>query len=146
MKDCYLKSVQLEDKKLLYKWANDEETRLNSFSTDFIPYETHEKWFNNVIRSEDILQFIYYMDNIPIGQVRLSINNNIAYVNYSISKDHRGKGHGKNILLLVEKKLRDEYPYITQINAQVKVDNVPSRKIFEGLNYNQMYIEYSKKI
>ncbi|MBB2184190.1 GNAT family N-acetyltransferase [Lachnospiraceae bacterium MD1] len=146
MKDCYLKSVQLEDKKLLYKWANDEETRLNSFSTDFIPYETHEKWFNNVIRSEDILQFIYYMDNIPIGQVRLSINNNIAYINYSISKDHRGKGHGKNILLLVEKKLRDEYPYITQINAQVKVDNVPSRKIFEGLNYNQMYIEYSKKI
>lgn len=45
MRNIYLRNASCSDMDILYKWANDPDTRLNAFSTDPIPYAVHKEWF-----------------------------------------------------------------------------------------------------
>ena len=44
----YLREATIEDRDLLYEWANDPETRRASFNTDRINYEEHCRWFERI--------------------------------------------------------------------------------------------------
>lgn len=72
----YLREAVEEDMDLLYEWANDAEVRKNAFHTEQIPYDTHKKWFENLLKDTETLQYILVEEetakNITflIGQVK----------------------------------------------------------------------------
>ena len=142
----YLRKAVWEDIDLLFEWANDKQTRSNAFSPEPIPYETHRVWFANMMKSTDVLQYIYYNNEVPIGQVRLNLSNNRAYLDYSISPMHRGQGHAGSMLKLLEDLLRNNLPHITELKAQIKEDNSASIKVVETLNYQRTFVEYTKQL
>lgn len=146
MSEGHLRAVEPEDIDLLYEWANDKETRKNAFSSEYISFETHKLWFANILKSDKVFQFIYYYNNKSVGQIRLDIENDNAYIDYSINHAHRGQGHGKSMLLLTEELVRNQYPNIKNMIAQVKEENKASQKVIESLNYKKVFIEYSKEI
>ena len=131
----------------LWRWANEPSTRANSFHSEPIPLEDHQRWFNAKINDPDEAIYILLSDDEPIGQVRLSRQSDQFVVSYSIAAEHRRRGFGKLILRLVEDKIPvDSATFV----GRVKKDNVASRSIFRQLNYAEVerdnYFEYTKTV
>ena len=105
-----LRLATQEDMDLLFEWANEEEVRRNSFSTEKILYENHVKWFENILKKENCRQYIYCVEDVSVGQVRLTISGEKAEIGYSICACFRGKGYGKRMLELLKVKIKEELP------------------------------------
>lgn len=145
MKEKLLLATQ-ENMDLLYKWANDEEVRKNSFSTEKIPYENHVKWFQRLLEREDCRQYIYYVDDVAVGQVRITLEGDKAEIGYSICAAARGNGYAKKMLQLLRTQLKKDCPEITTLVAKVKPENPASQKVFVGLGYEETYRQYEIEI
>lgn len=132
-----VRHARLSDEALLLIWANDPETRQNSFSPDHIPAEDHRRWFYNRLRNLDgcRLYIVETEDRIPIGQVRFEKNDHKWEIDYSLAPHFRRKGLGRPLLKAALLKMRSEYPGALVL-GRVKPDNLPSRKIFESLDFD----------
>jgi RimJ/RimL family protein N-acetyltransferase len=122
---------------LLYKWANDPETRANSINSDPIIFDVHKNWFNKKINSKKVLFYIYHNENQDIGQVRFDVKGDIAIIDYSIAPPFRDKGYGCRMMALAEKEIQDNCPAVKWIQAEVKNENKASQNIFRKLDYTE---------
>lgn len=123
-----LRRCTYSDMDIIYKWINDDEVRNNSFNSDYIEYETHVKWFNEKINSNNIYMYIILNNNKEIGTIRLEKHNSKAIISYLISNKYRGKGYGNKVIDLIKKEAIINN--IDILEAIVKKDNIASRKIF----------------
>ena len=123
-----LRRCTYSDMDIIYKWINDDEVRNNSFNSDYIEYETHVKWFNEKINSNNIYMYIILNNNKEIGTIRLEKHNSKAIISYLISNEYRGKGYGNKVIDLIKKEAIINN--IDILEAVVKKDNIASRKIF----------------
>ena len=150
MAKSYLRRAGPDDMDLLFMWANDETTRLNAFNQQQIPYEVHQQWFTDKLKSDTCAIFIYCVDEVPIGQIRIDIDNDSGIISYSIDAAHRSRGHGRAIMALLEASLETELPYVKILCARVKKSNITSQRIFERLDYQSVekddYYEYKKEL
>lgn len=136
---CDLRKVTMSDMDLIFEWANNPDVRYNSFHNEKILYENHVHWFNNRINSSTTIMYMYLYNNSPVGQIRFEIDQEKAQLNYSISKDYRGQGHGKHMLALAELQLKLDRPEVKTIVAKVMPHNLASKSIFEGAGYSHSY-------
>lgn len=135
------------DKDMLFRWANDPDVRRNSFYSEPIKYEDHEKWFAHIMECENVLQFILMDETAPVGQIRLNLENEKAEIGYSIAAEYRGKGYGRKILQMIEKKVQSGYPHTRVLVAKVKPENLVSRKLLESEGYEMKYMGiYERRI
>lgn len=123
-----LRRCTYSDMDIIYKWINDDEVRTNSFNSDYIEYETHVKWFNEKINSNNIYMYIILNNNKEIGTIRLEKHNSKAIISYLISNEYRGKGYGNKVIDLIKKEAIINN--IDILEAIVKKDNIASRRIF----------------
>ena len=123
-----LRRCTYSDMDIIYKWINDDEVRNNSFNSDYIEYETHVKWFNEKINSNNIYMYIILNNNKEIGTIRLEKHNSKAIISYLISNEYRGKGYGNKVIDLIKKEAIINN--IDILEAVVKKDNIVSRRIF----------------
>lgn len=141
--------VTMKDMDLLFEWVNDDECRRYAFNSNKIAFHEHKKWFLDRINDENCIMFFYACNNVYIGQVRVEIKDAIGYIDYSIKKEYRGRGHGTQILELLENKFLalNNLP-IKYLAGEVKVDNSASQRIFEKLGYiaerKNGYVSYKK--
>ena len=144
----YLRKVTEDDCDLIFNWANDSETRNNSFNSEKIDFESHKKWFSKkLLEVEEYYILKSYEESI--GQIRLDKEEENYILSYSIDSKYRGKGYGKRILELLEEKIlakKEEFNII----AYVKEENSKSIRIFESLEYNKSFengvYKFTKKI
>jgi RimJ/RimL family protein N-acetyltransferase len=134
VEEC-LKKAEEKDLNLLYDWRNESEVRKNSLNTDLINYNNHITWFNNKINSDNCDIYIYYVNNVPVGQVRLEYLFDTTIINYSIDINYRGKGYGNKIIILAESIIINQTANIKYIEATIKKNNIPSIAIFDKLGY-----------
>ena len=139
----YLRDALQSDIDLLFQWANDPVVRKNSFNTMQIPYEMHQKWFEHVMNSKTIHQFILMDGTIPIGQIRVNVEQEKAEISYSISALYRGKGYGRIICNLIKEEVCSRYPEIKTLVAKVKTDNDISNQLLVSAGFNKKYVCYT---
>lgn len=142
-----LRKVTKEDEALLFKWVNDPVVRANSFNNERIAYEEHSKWFKEKINANNCYIYICQINAKPIGQVRIDITEkDIGIINYSIDKEHRGKGYGTEVLRKIKEKLREDNVQINKLVGRVKYENISSRRAFVKAGYKYIerddYVEY----
>lgn len=142
----YLRKVTVEDMDLLYRWANDSTVRNNAFSTEPISYENHQKWFTERMEDPDTVMFLLMVEEEPVGQIRVTLVGERALIDYSVAEEYRGKGYGKRMLALLEAVMKEFYPEIKCLVAQVKAGNDPSRNVFLKNDFQEHYVEYVKTI
>lgn len=146
MMDLRLRNVVPEDIDLLFRWANDPVTRQNSFNAAPIPYEDHRKWFQTILADENVFQYILCNDGQPVGQIRLRIEGDCAWISYSIDADKRGMGFGSRMLELVKAKVMEDRSDVRQLAGQVKPENIASASVFEKAGYSKTdkgsFVEY----
>ena len=140
-----MRTVKEDDIDLLFAWANDPEVRKNAFHTEPIPYETHQKWFANLMNDEKQVQYIFMVDEKPAGQIRLSISEEEAVIDYSIAADMRGRGYGKRMLELIREEAGRSYPFIHTLIGRVKKGNPASGKCFAACGYEESFTQFELK-
>ena len=132
------------DMKLLFDWANDEETRKASFSSDPISLETHQDWFENSLKNPDRKMYICCHGEKEVGLLRFDLEKGEApkaVISYQIAPGVRHRGYGKQMLKAAETspliaegwKESDAKEWV----AYVKKTNVASLSIFESLGYHK---------
>ena len=142
----YLRLVTSDDMDLLFEWANDDSVRKNSFSSEKILYESHKKWFAKLLEREDCRQYIYCVDDEPVGQVRVTAEGERAEIGYSICAEKRGMGYGKRMLHLVAEQVNKDLPQVQTLMGRVKPENIASSKVFLDLGYEEAYRQYEIRI
>lgn len=129
-----LRKATRDDAETLFRWRNDSETRKNSFQTQPIVYEEHIAWLEKTLCNSKQEIYILCENNTPIGQIRLSIEADIAIVSYSIDVSYRAQGYGRVLLRFVE-NLCVERGMPKILRGYVKKNNTASKLIFEQLDY-----------
>lgn len=137
----YLKIAEKEDMDFLFALANDKTVRQNSFTTEEIQYEDHKRWFCNLLANEHCRQYLYMIDGKAVGQVRLTVYENTAEIGYSICAEQRGKGYGKEMLLLIQKQAKKDFPHIKRLLAKVKPENAASRKALIRAGFQETHCD-----
>lgn len=143
----FLRKVTWEDAKLLLDWSNDEEVRKNSFCTNKITWEEHVRWLERKLDDERCLFYIYMSEKEAVGQIRVDISERTGTISYSIGKAFRGKGYGGRMLNAMEKLIKNEHSEVSCLQAEVKVENIISRRKFENTGYlGHGIITYTKEL
>lgn len=129
--------ANMSDEELLLVWANDPETRQNSFSSDPISAETHHEWFYRRLRDLDgcRLYIVETEEGIPVGQVRFEKNDHVWEISYSLAPHFRGKKLGRPLLETALLELRSDFPGVLVL-GKVKQSNRSSCKVFESLDFD----------
>lgn len=95
--------------------------------------------------------YLYYINEDPIGHVRLNYSEDMVSISYDVVQKYRGQGFEKLIIHDIERKIIENHDSIVSIVTKIKTDNIASQKIFEDNNYEQISAEsdiyvYSKSI
>lgn len=145
-----LRPATMRDCELVFSWANDAETRKWSFTTESIPWETHEKWYKESLERQDRELLICYRMGIPIGQLRLDISGEEAVLSYSIAKEYRNRGYGAELLREGEAWVRFSKPQVMCLIADTKTDNQASGSILIENGYvkeeKDSFVRYTKRL
>lgn len=146
----WLRKANWEDLDLLYQWANEPAVRRNAFHTEQIPYEDHVKWYHTMMTNPTTYQYLLCVENIPVGQIRLNVEDSEALISYSVAADQRGKGYGIVLLRLVQSQIQvDKISSVTKLKGLVKYGNTASMRAFEHCGYSRTeqpeYIQYTKQ-
>lgn len=129
-----LRKATKADAETLFLWRNDAETRENSFHTEPISYGEHIAWLEATLRNPSQEIYLLCEEDTPIGQVRLSMEGDMATVSYSIDAAYRAQGYGRTILQLAENLcVERKSPHV--LRGYVKRQNIASQVIFEALGY-----------
>lgn len=142
----YLREAAEQDMDLLFHWANEKSVRENSFSTKYITYEEHQRWFKNFLKRDDAKQYIYMHDGEAVGQTRVVIEGERAEIGYSICSQKRGMGHGKEMIQLIKERVKQDFPRVKKLTARVKPENIVSQKVFLDMGYSEKYQFYELEI
>ncbi|WP_157983101.1 GNAT family N-acetyltransferase [Psychroflexus aestuariivivens] len=119
-----------DDVDVFYEWANDKEVRSNSLNSEPIKYEDHIKWFSSKLESTQTEIYIFNSEKMPVGQVRLDLEDGFWEIDYSVDKKYRGLGLGKSMISMIT----HSNP-LKNFKALVKEENKASKKVFENLNF-----------
>lgn len=151
MNNLRLRKVEENDIELIFNWSNDKDVRKNSFHMQPIKWEEHVKWFKNIIENKNVCFFILENDGKPIGQIRIKFEkDDEGIISFSISKEFRGFGFGKEILKLIEEQL-NKINMKCKLIGLVKRDNIASQKSFvingyTEIKFDENSIKYVKHI
>jgi UDP-2,4-diacetamido-2,4,6-trideoxy-beta-L-altropyranose hydrolase len=145
-----LRRARIEDRRILWEWANDPAVRASSFSSDPISWETHVAWFaekcafdepaESARRSDQNKSLIWIAEDATgtaIGQIRFDFRpDGSCEVDVSIAPSMRGLGLASTVIRLGVQELRKEQSG-GRVHALIKSTNVASLKAFEQAGFRR---------
>ncbi|MGX6642744.1 GNAT family N-acetyltransferase [Legionella pneumophila] len=148
-----LREFNLNDAELLFSWRNDPVIYLKSSRKEPVTLDEHNKWFNEMLHSDESHIFIMECDGKPIGQIRYNRNEDDSLkLSIFLIPEFQHKGIGSELLLNSFTLLKQDDKPI-KIVAEVLVDNTPSHLFFQKHSFmldtafnNKSIIRYVKII
>jgi UDP-2,4-diacetamido-2,4,6-trideoxy-beta-L-altropyranose hydrolase len=131
------------DSKRVYEWRNHPEVRKYSFNSSFLEWEEHKRWFEKQLQSNDTIMLMAVIKNTPIGVLRYDFNIRHAKVSMYLDQSQIGIGIGANVLRQGNKWLKETYPEIESVNAEIMAENAASIKTFERAGFKKKHTTYS---
>jgi UDP-2,4-diacetamido-2,4,6-trideoxy-beta-L-altropyranose hydrolase len=131
-----IRKALASDVLILLEWANDPDTRRQSYNTSSISLQSHEQWFKKKLNDPAAIVLIFEYKNCPAALVRFDIEER-ALMSYSIDKKFRGRGWGSLVVEGGIRTMREHYKKTIPVTAFVKYDNISSNKIFLNLGFTQ---------
>lgn len=130
-----IRQATLDDLTILFNWANDPETRKQSFNSKPILIEDHTKWYKQKLDDPSCILYIVSCTNTSIGQIRFDCKDKETIISFSLDHTYRGKGLGLGILRKGLAQFRKDCSSQARIVGFVKKVNVPSIRAFRSLGF-----------
>lgn len=134
------------DSEQLFNWRNTPRIRSVSRQTGRITWEDHQRWFSNVLDSNNRELLIGQSGDLAIGVIRFDKQDEVAEISIYLVPDSNNSGLGLNLLRSGEQWIKKYCPEIMTIRAYVLGDNKPSHRLFLGANYQVKTTQYLKKL
>lgn len=135
-KRFYLRQADRNDAELIYNLSNDPEVRNNSINRETFGWENHIDWFNRKLADKNyIILLAFTLDERFIGQIRFEIIKDSAIISISISKEFRGRGFSKEMLVEGGVYIFGGDCGIKRIEAFIRPENASSIKAFKSAGY-----------
>lgn len=136
-----LRRAEKRDAKEYFHLVNDLLVRRNSFNDENIGWENHCKWFTHKLDSYSSVMLVAEQSNVFVGQVRFDLNpeDRNWMIDFSIVRDYRGKGYSKMMLSQAIHYIVQEAQEGIVLQAHVKTENLPSRRVFESLGFKILF-------
>lgn len=133
-----LRDAVADDCNLIFQWANDDDTRAASFSSEKISSEEHCNWFSDRLQDANCLLLICG-DGLgnPLGAVRFDISNDEATVSINLAPHARGQGWGSFVIIRTTDELFKRCN-VCRVNAFIKPENQRSVRAFERAGFSKI--------
>jgi len=133
-----LRLATMHDADKLFAWRNDPVTCANSRSTAAVPREDHDRWmqFNVVQGYPEHMVMIAENDRGSIGVIRFDASKgDLMTYEASITIAPEARGMGMAAIILA-----DACSYLPDfaIHAEIRHDNIASRKLFERCGFDEI--------
>lgn len=132
------RAVGMEAAELLWRWANDPETRGNSFNKAPIPYAEHLAWVRARFESGTTRWWIFSDEDGPVGQIRAELAGPVAELHIVVAPARRGRGCGKAMLTQAVGKLQQEFGPWVRMRASVLEGNPRSLRLFKACGFQEV--------
>jgi RimJ/RimL family protein N-acetyltransferase len=139
-----LRPATLDDAQLLFDGRNAEAVRRWSLDTAAIEWPQHLNWLNASLRNPQRLLLIAEADDGAVGVLRYDLRGFEAEVSLYLLEGRLGLGWGKALLARGEAFVREHWPQMTAITAQVLPGNRPSLNVFRDAGFTQSACAFTK--
>ena len=126
----------MADAELLWRWANDPETRRNAFNNAPIVYADHVAWLTDRLASPETRIWVFTDGDEPVGQVRFDLAGEVAEIDISVAPERRGRGYGTAMLNEAVRRLRTEADRVRP-RATVLEHNLSSLRLFKACGFTE---------
>ena len=125
----YKKIYNKFHQKFIWQINNDEDSRLCSRNTKFIPYNQHLKWFEQTLKNEKESIYLAKKDKVNIGIIRQKKKENKIFLSWALLKKFRGKNLGTRLIKEFLKK--NDNTFFSEVNKL----NIKSIKICKTVGF-----------
>ncbi len=129
MEKISIREANSSDLEITFQWANNSETRKNSFYSSSISFVEHSEWFWEKLKSDQSKLYIVSLRNVKIGLVRFEFNMETT-IGIVIAPEFRGKGLASVIIDLACATLWKTNTNSMPVRAYIKEENVASIRSF----------------
>jgi RimJ/RimL family protein N-acetyltransferase len=133
---CSMRDAVASDAELTFSWANDPETRANSFSSGSIDFGEHLQWWNEKMESPSAKYFIGELGTQVLGLVRFDVKEDFSVIGITVAPEVRGLGYAKIMLEVACKRYFSLFS--KPVWAWIKEENHASIKAFERTGFNKI--------
>lgn len=127
-----IRDATINDAEILFEWANDQNTRQNSFNPETIEWNNHISWLRKKLIDPLTKIYILYHQHKQIATVRFDTNKN-TIIGITVAPSHRGLGLGSEILKIAINNFWINNN--SEIFAYIKKENIASKRIFEKAGF-----------
>jgi RimJ/RimL family protein N-acetyltransferase len=133
----------MEDIKDLFNWINNPLSRKNSFRSAPITWQEHEKWFSERLIDTATTIYILCSDKKEkLGSVRFEEKEGGIRISVMLNPDYIGKKLGSELIRFgMERYIQEKEPS-QPIIAEIKGDNLPSKKAFLKAGFKEDHSIY----
>jgi len=119
----------------IYNRRNSEINRNYSNDGKKFSYESHCRWFEKIVKSEDSDLLIASSDNAEIGVVRFDYTGDKSLISIYLILGWHNKGWGLPLLISSINWLKQNRNNIKEINAEILHENKASKQIFADTGF-----------
>jgi RimJ/RimL family protein N-acetyltransferase len=119
----------------IWRWRNAPETRRYFFNPQPIDLASHESWFRDTLSASDRILLIAEHEQESVGVLRFDLQGDHAVVSIYVAPALAGRGLGTSMLLAGSTWLREEWPKMDFIEAQILPENSGSFRAFAAAGY-----------
>ncbi len=124
----------------VWSWRNHETTRKYFFDNSELSIDDHIQWWNQSLTDSSRILLLGCSNGIDFGVVRFDfINSEKAITSIYINPLMTGKGLGRALLIKGLAWVRDNYPEIKSVIAEIIPENIPSIRLFKSLGFSKIH-------
>lgn len=130
-----LRLAEARDERDLWLWRNHEDTRRFALDPSLIDWDTHCRWFEQVLNRADRSLLIAESEAGAVGVLRLDLEDTTAEISIYLVPGRAGQGLGSALLRAAERWVRAQLPAVRGIEAVVLERNAASLAAFRAAGY-----------
>ena len=139
-----VRRATIADLDSVYEWRNAEETRRYIFDAEPIPLETHRDWYLRTLENPNRILLIGEIDNKPVGVMRYDFTGTEALISVYLVPGGQGQGVGTQLIRSGSHWVREHFPQILTINAEIFRENIASLHAFESAGYKEHHLMFQE--
>jgi RimJ/RimL family protein N-acetyltransferase len=125
-----IRNAAPEDVEPVFRWRNDPVILVRGSSQRAVPWDEHQRWFEETLRGERRKMFIVVQSGQPVGQVRFDrTDNRTGVISVYLLPPFTGRGHGVEAIRLGCAEIFKLWE-IDGVVACVRLDNPWARSAF----------------